>query len=141
MIIAVLVVVVLSQVVFRYILHLGLPWADEVSRYLLIWVSFLGATVVFKNAGHAKVEFFRNMLPEKASQILQFVCKIISLVFLVDICLYSYNYFATSRSVTPAMQIPYSWPKSALFVGFALMLIHLSVFILSDVEKFLSKSK
>jgi TRAP-type C4-dicarboxylate transport system permease small subunit len=43
----------------RYMPNLrGLPWVDEVLRYLNIWVVFLGASVAIKQDNHLKVDFF-----------------------------------------------------------------------------------
>ena len=40
----------------------GLPWIDEVLRYLNIWVVFLGASVAVKQGSHLSVDFFLRKL-------------------------------------------------------------------------------
>ena len=39
---SVMSVIVFAQVVFR-IVHLSIPWSEELSKYLLIWSTFMGA--------------------------------------------------------------------------------------------------
>ena len=41
---SVMSVVVFAQVVFR-IVHLSIPWSEELSKYLLIWSTFMGAAL------------------------------------------------------------------------------------------------
>jgi TRAP-type C4-dicarboxylate transport system permease small subunit len=50
-------------VFLRYLPDLkGLPWIDEVLRYLNIWVVFLGASVAVKQHSHLSVDFFLRKL-------------------------------------------------------------------------------
>lgn len=41
---SVMSVIVFAQVVFR-IVHLSIPWSEELSKYLLIWSTFMGAAL------------------------------------------------------------------------------------------------
>lgn len=135
---AVLVTIVLLQIVFRYILNLGLPWVDELSRFLNIWIGFLGASIGFKYGDHVGVAFFVEKLPEKGLRIFSFVTKIISLAIFIFVIYYSFGFILDSRSLTPAMNISYKWPKSSLFIGFSMIGIHLVSFILTDIVDFMN---
>ena len=78
--IGILVVLVLVTVFFRYVLSIGIGWSDEVARYLNIWAALLGASIAFKYGDHVGVEFFRNFLPGKVSQIFKFLINILILL-------------------------------------------------------------
>ena len=41
---SVMSVVVFAQVIFR-IIHMSIPWSEELSKYLLIWSTFLGSAM------------------------------------------------------------------------------------------------
>ncbi|MEX0742683.1 MAG: TRAP transporter small permease [Phycisphaeraceae bacterium] len=46
-------------VVFRYLINSPLFWTDEISRYALVWMTFLGgALLVGQSDGHVRVDFF-----------------------------------------------------------------------------------
>ncbi|QTL96703.1 TRAP transporter small permease subunit [Iocasia frigidifontis] len=135
---AVLVSIVLLQIVFRYILNLGLPWVDELSRFLNIWIGFLGASIGFKYGEHVGVAFFVEKLPEKKLRIFNFVTKLISLALFIFVIYYSFGFIVDSRSLTPAMNLSYKWPKSSLFIGFSIIGIHLVSFILTDIVDFMN---
>ncbi len=46
----IMVVVVFLQVIFRFVIHASLPWSEELSRYILVWLSFLGAAIGVRKA-------------------------------------------------------------------------------------------
>ena len=129
---------VLVTVFFRYVLGMGIGWSDELARYINIWVALFGASIAFKYGDHVGIEFFRNFLPDKALRIFKFLVQVLVFVFMIISEYYFYSYFMKSRALTPAMQIPYRWIQVSLFVGFAIMLVHLIRFILIDIDDFLS---
>ena len=51
-------VVIFWQVVCRYILKSSLPWSEELSRYLLVWTSFIGGAYGVRLGAHIGVEAF-----------------------------------------------------------------------------------
>ena len=53
---AVMVVVVFLQVIFRFIIRSSLPWSEELSRYVMVWIVFLGASIGIKRKSHIGVE-------------------------------------------------------------------------------------
>ncbi|MCG8515730.1 MAG: TRAP transporter small permease [Halanaerobiales bacterium] len=136
LIVGILVFIVLLQVVFRYILNMGLPWVDELSRYINLWVAFLGASIGFKYSEHVGISFFTNYLPKQVFRIFKLLTNILMMIFLCVAFYYSYNFVATSRSITPAMQISFKWPKASLFVGLGIMIIHLLSFIFKDLDDY-----
>ena len=131
-----LVVLVLVTVFFRYVLSVGIGWSDELSRYLNIWAALLGASVAFKYGEHVGIEFFQNFLPDKALRIFRFLLKIVMLGALIFSEYYFYLFVLKSRTTSPAMQIPHSWIQVSLFIGFAIIIIHLISFIFADLDDF-----
>ncbi|MDR0576309.1 MAG: TRAP transporter small permease [Candidatus Accumulibacter sp.] len=53
---------VFMNVVLRYFFNSGLTWAEEASRYLFIWLIFLGAIVAFRENAHLGVDTLVRML-------------------------------------------------------------------------------
>lgn len=51
------------NVFFRYVLHLGLVWADEVPGFLLVWIAFLGAYLAYRRDGHIAFDMLLDKLP------------------------------------------------------------------------------
>jgi TRAP-type C4-dicarboxylate transport system permease small subunit len=45
-----------AQVFYRYVLNDSLFWSEELARYLLVWISFLGATTAYYRGVHPGVD-------------------------------------------------------------------------------------
>src|SRR5689334_22323960 len=60
---AAMVVLVFTNVVMRYLLNSGIPTSEELSRWLLVWLTFLGAIVALRQHGHLGVDTLVRALP------------------------------------------------------------------------------
>lgn len=78
-----LVSVCFLQVVMRYIFNHALSWPEEVMRYTLICLVFIGISSVMKIDGHLKVEIITLLLPKKAVFILSMISSFIVMCFLL----------------------------------------------------------
>jgi len=65
---AVMVVMVFGNVVLRYAFNSGIVVSEEVSRWLFLWVTFLGAIVALKERAHLGSDFVLAMLPRRGKQ-------------------------------------------------------------------------
>jgi TRAP-type transport system small permease protein len=62
-ILAVMVVLVFGNVVLRYGFNSGIAISEEVSRYLFVWLTFLGAIVAVHEHAHLGVDSLVRVLP------------------------------------------------------------------------------
>lgn len=60
---ALMVLLVFGNVVLRYGFNTGITVSEEVSRWLFIWATFLGAVVALREHGHLGVDMVVNRLP------------------------------------------------------------------------------
>jgi len=60
---AVMVVMVFGNVVLRYGFNSGIIVSEEVSRWLFLWVTFLGAVIALKEHGHLGTDALISRLP------------------------------------------------------------------------------
>ena len=60
---AIMVVLVFSNVVLRYAFNSGITVSEEVSRWLFVWLTFLGAIVAMREHGHLGVDSLVKRLP------------------------------------------------------------------------------
>src|SRR6187455_2041413 len=60
---AVMVVLVFGNVVLRYVFNSGIATSEELSRWLLVWLTFLGAIVALREHSHLGVDTLVRALP------------------------------------------------------------------------------
>lgn len=78
----IMTILVFTNVVLRYIFNSGIPWGEEFSRILFIWMVFIGAISVFKDNGHIKIDILLNHIPAAGKKILLFIGNILMLFVL-----------------------------------------------------------
>jgi TRAP-type transport system small permease protein len=66
---AVMVVLVFGNVVLRYALNSGITVSEEVSRWLFVWLTFMGAIVAIKEHGHLGTDMLVARLPKAGKKI------------------------------------------------------------------------
>lgn len=122
-----LIVVVTIQIVGRGIFRISTPWSEEVSKYILIWMTFLGSPVVLYRGEHLMVDLFYVKFAPRVRQWVHLFSDLFILVFCgyleyfgIMLCLNK----VVLRFVSPAAGIPRVYIYSALPVGAALMLIY-----------------
>ena len=82
-IVAVMTVIIIIQVFLRYLFLFSLSWSEEVARYLMIWASFLGASLAVKYGLHIGVEYLVNRFSPGPKRAVALMAKGSILLFLV----------------------------------------------------------
>jgi len=121
-----MVIIVLLQVFYRFVLNNALPWPEEISRYLMIWITFLGSGIACKYGEHIGVNFIRNKIQKKYQFIIQSTincCILIFLAFCIWKGLILFKY--TSNQLSPASRISMAWAYASVPIGCAIMFIHI----------------
>lgn len=57
-------ILVFGNVVLRYLFNSGITWSEEMSRFLFVWMVFLGAIAALKENMHLGVDIVTNALPK-----------------------------------------------------------------------------
>jgi len=136
---AVLLVVMVMQVVARYAFNSSFIWAEELCRYLLIWVSFLGCGMAYARGELATVGLLGDALPPRASAALAVFANLCVGGLLVALMIYGWRYAERvgSRPI-PALGFLFDdlfgpaaptapglfWVYLAVPAGMALLLLH-----------------
>jgi TRAP-type C4-dicarboxylate transport system permease small subunit len=124
-ILAALAVMVFANVTLRFTSDRSLLWVEEASRYLMIWLTFLGGGPVLRYGGHLGIDTLQEALPRHAPAIRTAVFAILLgfFVFMVWVGI-RYAAFAWEQT-TPVLQIPIGAVYLAMPIGFALLILHL----------------
>ena len=76
---AIMVVLVFGNVVLRYAFNSGITVSEEVSRWLFVWLTFLGAIVALRQHGHLGVDALVRRLPNAGKRACLIVTQILML--------------------------------------------------------------
>jgi C4-dicarboxylate transporter DctQ subunit len=131
---AAMTVVVFAQVVARE-LAASLPWSEELSRYLMIYLTYLGISVGVKRKSHIAVEFVTGKFPVKVQNTVETVTNIACIVCCAIIILYGMQLVEiTMMQKSPALRIPMGIAYFSLVLGSVLMIIQFIVNTLDTVR-------
>lgn len=117
-------VLVAVQVFCRYALNGSLFWSEELARYMLIWLTFLGATVAYHRSAHPGVDVFVRRLPKPGQKLCLTVVHLLTAgIALVMVVAGSQFAWFVRLQISPALGIP-KWVIVAVIPasGFVLLL-------------------
>lgn len=126
---------VFLQIAFRYLFHIGLNWVDELSRFLLVWVVFLGGGSAIGNVEGTCVGFIKDALPANWRKALRFAFRLLILTLLavmVETGLAFAEYGKGTRTVA-LWGFTLFLPHLAIPVGSAVMIFRWLVVLLRDL--------
>ena len=78
-----MVLIILLQVVFRYVFNNALAWPDEASRFLMLWMTGLIAPSAYRWGGFVAIDMIKDLLPLRLGSLLGLFLLLVSLVVLV----------------------------------------------------------
>jgi TRAP-type C4-dicarboxylate transport system permease small subunit len=119
-------VVMTAQIFSRYVVGSSLVWAEELSRYALIWSTLIGAAVAYRQAQHVGVTVLLERLPSALAGPLLRVVHGLTLAFALVMVWQggslALRNFARDQ-LTPALQVPIAWANLAIPGGGLLLAI------------------
>lgn len=95
------------QVFCRYVLNSSLFWSEELARYMLVWLSFLGATVAYYRNLHPGVDTITSRLSKTKQRLSRLLVHCVSMSIGI-VMLVSGTQFAwfVRMQISPALSIP-----------------------------------
>ena len=112
------------NVVLRYLFREPLPWAEEVSIYLIVWIVFIGGSVAVRTRGHIAIDLLPLMLSPVNRRRLAIAVGVVMLLFFAVFFYYSGAHTLRIRAggqVMPVLQAPMWLTYLAMPVGSFLM--------------------
>jgi len=87
LLVAVIAAILIAAVFYRYGLNSALPWAEESSKYLMVWLTFLGTPVALRHFGHINIDLLLKVLPPRLQQFFYLlvsliICFTMAIIFL-----------------------------------------------------------
>ncbi|WP_180994382.1 TRAP transporter small permease [Bacillus sp. Marseille-P3661] len=121
----IMTVTVIAQVFCRYVLNSSLVWSEELARYIMIWIGFLGAACGLPRGELASLTFIREKVPKMLQKLLIISCALLLLMF-EGVLLFTGIKFILDNveQVSPSLGLPMYVPYAAIPFSSILMIIY-----------------
>ena len=132
---ALMVAIILVQVFCRYVLNNALPWPEEASRFLMLWMTGLAAPAIYRQGGFVAIDMLDTALPRRAATGLTLVLLVISGLVLAMALHFGWKHvssgwlFNSASLWVPldligmtAIRVKLAWMYMSIFLGFALLM-------------------
>lgn len=119
---AALLLLAFTQVVLRLFFRAGIENADSITRYLVLWIGFLGASLATYKNRHITIDIVSQLLRKKGNRIISSVVNSAALVITGFLCFASVVFVINESSdSTKVMFIPLWVLELALPTAFLFM--------------------
>ncbi len=123
-------------VFYRYALNDSIYWSNEVARYILVYIVFLGSTMAHKHKTHIRIDIIFSYISVKSRKYLEIVIALSFLFFWILIIVGSIKLLPLFMMQTTAtLQIPYAIPFMALPLSAIIWVLYCTDDLLKEVLK------
>jgi TRAP-type C4-dicarboxylate transport system permease small subunit len=132
---ATMAAIVAVQVFFRYALNHSLFWSEELARFFLVWLTFLGASVAYYRKAHPGVDVFVSRMSRSLQKLSQITVHASSTMLFVVMVFYGvkFSYFVRLQ-ISPALHLPKWIIFSVIPVSGMILLVHALSFLVSELK-------
>lgn len=119
----------------RFVLNNALYWSDELGRYMMIWVGFIGCYLAARDNCHVGVELVVDRFKPAARKAIRVFAHLVIIAFLAIILAKSgeqLGLLGIQRS--SALEIPMAIPYSAVTFGILMMLVEYAAHLIRLVK-------
>ncbi|RJR36384.1 MAG: TRAP transporter large permease subunit [Desulfobacteraceae bacterium] len=130
-------ILVFTNVVTRYCFGFSIAVSEEISTFLMIAITYLGAGLALREGRHASIDIFQDRMGEDARRVLRGFLGIVILVFFLLLAYYGVKLCILGWSQeTSVTQIPRGIPYLFLPIGCVVFAVHMGFIF----KKWLSRS-
>lgn len=120
--------IVFIQVVMRYVFNSAFPWAEEIARYLFIWIIYLGISYSCRTRRHVRVTFVINRFNETARRVIILFGDLLFFIYCLFIVIYGVRLNINTHKLQQyamSIRLPLVFLYSSVVVGAFLSAVRL----------------
>jgi TRAP-type C4-dicarboxylate transport system permease small subunit len=132
---AIMVVLVFGNVVLRYAFNSGIVVSEELSRWLFVWLTFLGAVVALREHAHLGTDMLVGRLGPRGKK----VCLVLGYALMLMTCWMLFRGALEQTKINWDVSAPSSGASMAWFYAVGLVFsVSSAVILLNDLFKLLT---
>lgn len=94
----------------------GITWAEEATRYIIVWLSFIGGSLCAKHGEHVGIDLLTQVTPPKVTKIIVASAQLISSGFMFVLVYYGWL-MAKSTMETGQISTGVMMPMWIIYMG------------------------
>ena len=125
-----LFILVIAQILFRYVIKISAPWTEEAARYLMIWMALLAAGIAFQKGQHFNIDFVTSRLKTGTQKKIAVFTGLLTFLFVLCIIIWGVPFAQLGFfTISPGLEITMFLPYLAVPVAGGVMLLNLVVYL------------
>jgi len=129
-----MILIAFSQIVLRNLFDTGLAWGDPLVRNLVLWVSFIGATLATKEGKHINIDVVSQWMPPRGKILVEAITGLFSSLICALMTFAALKFIKNEAQMggNTFFGIPLWIPEIILPITFALMALRFSLHSLNN---------
>ena len=120
--------ILLAQVIMRYVFSRPLTWSEEAARFIFVYVSFIGISYAYRQKGHIRMEVVVNLFPQAVRRGLEVLINLGTIALFCYMIPFSFRFIGIQAGVKATdTHITMSIVYTALPLGMALSCVRLLI--------------
>lgn len=131
---AAIFVLMMTQVLLRYVIHSPIIWIEEAAAYLLPLLALWGTAVCLRHGSHIKVDFFLDAMPRRLRQIVSIGISLLIFYFALKLVQAGLVLMELGRNELATSQaFSLYWPRLSIVIGGVLIMVQAANQILREL--------
>ncbi|WP_088285648.1 TRAP transporter small permease [Ideonella sp. A 288] len=128
-------IVIVQEVVRRFVFNFSSAWGEEAARYAFIYLGWIGAAYAVRERAHIRFDILLQRMGPRGKAVVFIVAELATIVFA---CIALYWSLHTIRQLlqfegqTPVLRVNKAWFEAAVPIAFALIIFRSSQRIVGD---------
>lgn len=128
-------IIVAVQVFCRYVLNHSLFWSEELARFLLVWLTFLGASVAYYRGVHPGIDVIYTRMPDAIRKVAAITVHLLSMILFAIMIIFGikFSYFIRHQ-ISPALYLPKWLVFTIIPLSGSVLMLHSLIFFLDEIK-------
>ena len=134
---ALMILMAFSQIVLRNFFSSGIDWSDALVRYLVVWVTFVGAAIAAKEGKHITFDLLSHWLTGTSTRAIQALSNFFSAAIcsLLTVAAAKFIWFEAQMGSTAFLNLPAWVPELIMPIAFGLMTLRFLMAAIAEIGK------
>ena len=139
---ALMILMAFSQIVLRNFFSSGIDWSDALVRYLVVWVTFVGAAIATREGKHISFDLLSRWLTGTSTTAIQALSNFFSAVIcsLLTVAAAKFIWFEAQMGSTAFLNLPVWIPELIMPIAFGLITLRFLMEMIGEIGTLLNKN-